>query len=160
YFPGIDYLLRVLEGAVRATRPGGFVFVGDVRNLTLLEAFHASVQIHQAPETLPSEQLLQRIRKKAAQERELVIDPAIFTALKGHLPQLRDVEVRLKRGLHRNEMTAFRYDVTLHVGEGEPTAMAPPWLDYRGRGLTLGTVRRLLEVERPEVLALSGVPNA
>ena len=36
YFPGIDYLARVLEGAVRAVRPGGAVFVGDVRSLPLL----------------------------------------------------------------------------------------------------------------------------
>src|SRR5262249_55416607 len=33
YFPGVDHLLRVLEQAVRAVRPGGVVFVGDVRNL-------------------------------------------------------------------------------------------------------------------------------
>src|SRR5439155_2959368 len=30
YFPGVEYLLRVLEGAVEAVAPGGFVFVGDV----------------------------------------------------------------------------------------------------------------------------------
>src|SRR5436309_16057260 len=28
YFPDVDYLLRVLEGAARAVRPGGAVFVG------------------------------------------------------------------------------------------------------------------------------------
>ncbi|MFL5380981.1 MAG: amino acid adenylation domain-containing protein, partial [Longimicrobiaceae bacterium] len=31
YFPDLDYLLRVLEGAAAALRPGGRIFVGDVR---------------------------------------------------------------------------------------------------------------------------------
>lgn len=33
YFPSIDYLVRVLEGAVKVVKPGGFIFIGDVRNL-------------------------------------------------------------------------------------------------------------------------------
>ncbi|HEX2092144.1 MAG TPA: amino acid adenylation domain-containing protein, partial [Longimicrobiaceae bacterium] len=45
YFPGVEYLLRVLEGAAAAVRPGGRIFVGDVRSLPLLEAFHASVEL-------------------------------------------------------------------------------------------------------------------
>jgi len=52
YFPSLDYLLRVLEGAVRAVAPGGFIFIGDVRSLPLLSAFHASVQLYQADPTL------------------------------------------------------------------------------------------------------------
>jgi 2-polyprenyl-3-methyl-5-hydroxy-6-metoxy-1,4-benzoquinol methylase len=38
YFPNIDYLVQVLEGAVKATAPGGFIFIGDVRSLPLLAA--------------------------------------------------------------------------------------------------------------------------
>ncbi|MGH9761035.1 MAG: AMP-binding protein, partial [Blastocatellia bacterium] len=33
YFPSIEYLLSVLEGAVNLVRPGGHIFVGDVRSL-------------------------------------------------------------------------------------------------------------------------------
>ncbi|MCA1852411.1 MAG: class I SAM-dependent methyltransferase, partial [Beggiatoa sp.] len=44
YFPDIDYLVEVLSEAVRVTRPGGHIFVGDVRSLPLLEAYHTSVQ--------------------------------------------------------------------------------------------------------------------
>src|SRR5262249_3413384 len=61
YFPGVDSLLRVLAGATKAVRPGGFVFVGDVRTLPLLEAFHASVQLYQAPDDLPVEELRRRV---------------------------------------------------------------------------------------------------
>ncbi len=52
YFPSADYLLKVLREAVRVTRPGGNIFIGDVRSLPLLEAYHASVQLHKtAPDT-------------------------------------------------------------------------------------------------------------
>ena len=30
YFPGVDYLLEVLDGAIERVRPGGFVYLGDV----------------------------------------------------------------------------------------------------------------------------------
>ncbi|HST57799.1 MAG TPA: AMP-binding protein, partial [Longimicrobium sp.] len=50
YFPDLDYLLRVLEGATAALRPGGRIFMGDVRSLPLLGAFHASVELARAPE--------------------------------------------------------------------------------------------------------------
>ncbi|HEV3049681.1 MAG TPA: amino acid adenylation domain-containing protein, partial [Longimicrobium sp.] len=57
YFPDLDYLLRVLEGAAAALRPGGRIFVGDVRSLPLAGAFHASVELARASEGLPIEQL-------------------------------------------------------------------------------------------------------
>ena len=53
YFPGVDYLLRVLDGATAALAPGGTLFVGDVRSLPLLEAFHASVELAQAGRRCP-----------------------------------------------------------------------------------------------------------
>jgi hypothetical protein len=81
-FPSIDYLIRVLEGAVQATAPGGFIFIGDVRSLPLLQAFHASVQLYQAEPSLTREQLQQQVQMQIFQETELVIDPAFFTALK------------------------------------------------------------------------------
>ena len=70
YFPSIDYLLRVLEGAVNAVAPGGSIFVGDVRSLPLLEAFHASVHCHQAPSWAASRaELRQRVHKIYARRR-------------------------------------------------------------------------------------------
>ena len=40
YFPSVSYLLEVLEGVIGKVKAGGAVFVGDVRSLELLEAFH------------------------------------------------------------------------------------------------------------------------
>ena len=63
-----------------AIAPGGFIFLGDIRSLPLLEALHASVQLHQAEPSLSREQLQQRVQMQVFQETELVIDPAFFKA--------------------------------------------------------------------------------
>jgi amino acid adenylation domain-containing protein len=161
YFPDADYLLRVLEGAARAVRPGGFIFVGDLRSLPLLEAFHASVQLFKATPSLPLAQLREQARTRAAQENELAVDPAFFFALKRHLPQVGRVEVRPKRGRYHNELTRFRYQVLIHVGvEAETEAENSSWLDWDAEGLTLDALRRLLGAQRPASLALARVPNA
>lgn len=75
YFPSVDYLARVIEGALTMVQSGGCIFVGGVRSLPLLEAFHLSVQLYQSPSSLPVEQLRQQVRKQLAREEELVVDP-------------------------------------------------------------------------------------
>ncbi|MEG4197139.1 amino acid adenylation domain-containing protein [Microcoleus sp. Pol12A5] len=126
YFPTIDYLVQVLEGAVKATAPGGFIFIGDVRSLPLLAAFHASVQLYQAEPSLSGEQLQQRVQMQIFQETELVIDPDFFSALKHRFPQIDGVEIQLIRGSYRNELTDFRYNAILHIAS-ETDPPNPPY---------------------------------
>ena len=116
YFPSMDYLVRVLGGAVRAVVPGGHVFVGDVRSRPLLEAFAAEIELQRAPGDLGREDLRRRVERRVRQEPELVVDPEFFTALQQHVPEIGAVEVEPKRGWHHNELTRFRYDVVLRVG--------------------------------------------
>ncbi|MCL1463268.1 non-ribosomal peptide synthetase [Argonema galeatum] len=159
HFPSIDYLLKVLEGAVNAVRSGGNIFLGDLRSLPLLEAYHASVQLHRASAELERTQLLSTVRSLMAQEEELVIDPAFFTALKQHLPQIGHVEILPKRGVHHNELTRFRYDVILHIGERVPVTKDIKWLDWQPNW-TMASIRQLLQTTSPEILGLRQVPNA
>ncbi|HEU5132804.1 MAG TPA: amino acid adenylation domain-containing protein, partial [Pyrinomonadaceae bacterium] len=148
YFPSIDYLLRVIEGAVRVVKPGGSIFIGDVRSLPLLEAFHRSVQLHQATETLPVAQLEQRVKRHMAQEEELIVDPAFFGALRKHFSQIGDVDVLSKEGRYQNEMTQFRYDVILRLGESRPqpelNGNLKPWAAYANNPLDGRFARRLV----------------
>ncbi|MDZ7967874.1 MAG: amino acid adenylation domain-containing protein [Nostoc sp. DedSLP03] len=160
YFPSINYLLRVLEGAVARVQAGGFIFIGDVRNLPLLEAFHSSVHLYRAPSFLSRTQLQQRVKQSIAQEKELVIDPAFFIALKQHLPKISHVQIYPKRGYHQNELTKFRYDVILHIKAEVNFAQEFPWLDWQEQELTVTSVRQLLESTKPEILGLRRVPNA
>jgi amino acid adenylation domain-containing protein len=160
YFPSVDYLMRVMEQAVKAVAHGGHIFLGDVRSLPLLEAFHASVQLHKSPPRLSSKELQQRVHAQLLKEKQLVIDPEFFIALKHHLPQISHVEIPLMRGRNRNELSKFRYDVILHVGGNEPAGRKIDWLDWEAEGLTPAAVRQLLQSEGPEILAIKGVPNA
>jgi amino acid adenylation domain-containing protein len=164
YFPRVEYLLRVLEGAVRITKSGGTIFVGDVRNLALLDAFHTSVQLSQAPNYLPLTDLRQRVRKNILQDEQLAIDPSFFEALPSHVPRISGVEVQLKPGRAENETTTFRYDVFLRVGDQPIAASTQTRLDWQRQQLDLSALRELLReqeaVGRATGLTITGVPNA
>ncbi|MEG4032706.1 amino acid adenylation domain-containing protein [Microcoleus sp. S36b_A4] len=170
YFPTIDYLVQVLEGAVKATAPGGFIFIGDVRSLPLLAAFHASVQLYQAEPSLAGEQLQQRVKMQIFQETELVIEPDFFSALKHRFPQIGGVKIQLIRGSDRNELTDFRYNAILHIASETARPKSSPkgewgaekrldWLD-ENQNLTVTKVQQILLQNQLDLLRIANVPNA
>lgn len=159
-FPSVDYLIDVLEKAVQAVTPGGFILVGDVRSLPLLETFQASVQMYRATDKLSSEQLRQRIKKSIDNEEELVIDPDLFLALGQYLDRISHVEIQLKRGRFHNELTLFRYDVILHIDKEIAASADPRQLDWQKDSLTLPIIRQLLLDSQPKVLVINNIPNA
>ncbi|MES1210718.1 MAG: class I SAM-dependent methyltransferase, partial [Acidobacteriota bacterium] len=163
YFPSADYLAEVIARAADAVRPGGSIFLGDLRSLPLLAAFHTSLELFAAaPETPPAE-LRQKVQARRRLENELVIDPAFFTALRRRLPRLGRIEVHPKHGTAHNELTAFRYQVVLRLDETGPAAPSVeglPGLDWKREGLTLAALRRRLAENAPETLGLRNVPNA
>ena len=160
HFPSVDYLLQVLTRAVDVVEPGGSIFLGDVRSLPLLKAFHASVELYKSPDGRSLDQLRQCVQQQIVQEEELAIEPAFFIALQQHLPQISRVQIQPKRGRDRNEMTKFRYDVTLHIGTVTDTTPEIPWLDWQQQQLTLNSVRQLLRSDTPKILGITGIPNA
>lgn len=151
YFPSAEYLTLVLEKAARLLQPGGRIFIGDVRSLPLLEAFHTSVQLSQAQDSIA--QLQTKIRDRIIQERELVIDPAFFQALTQRIPQLSGAEIELKRGRADSELIRFRYDVTLHTERNPMSEFRQ--LDWNN--LSLETLPSQLD-NLP--LRISGIPDA
>lgn len=160
YFPSIDYLLRVLEGAVRTVKDRGTIFLGDLRSLPLIAALQTSVQLHNAPSSLSASDLRDKIQRELSQEKELLIDPNFFEALKTHLPRISRVEVQLKRGRYRNELTKFRYDVTLHIGAEPARKVDGPRLNWQSEQLDTEKLRALLLENKPEIIGITGVPNA
>jgi amino acid adenylation domain-containing protein len=160
YFPSIEYFVKVLEGAVNVTKPGGFVFVGGVRSLPLLKAFHASTQLYKASASVTREQLNRRVQQHAFADKELVIDPAFFAALKLRFPKISHVEVQLKRGRHHNEVTKFQYDVLIYVGGEVTLPLDLPTMDWQQSGLDLSSLRQLLTRNEAGALAIKDIPNA
>ncbi|MEU3511008.1 amino acid adenylation domain-containing protein [Streptomyces longwoodensis] len=135
YFPSGDYLARVLEGALTLLRPGGRIFVGDVRNRMSLRAFHVALQAGRSGADAEAARVLEAADAALRLERELVVDPGFFTALTGRA-DVGGVDIRLKRGLGRNEMSLHRYDVTLHKAPvpAQPVARLPE-VAWPGGGL-------------------------
>jgi amino acid adenylation domain-containing protein len=158
YFPGMEYLVRVLEGAMRALRPGGRLFVGDVRSLPLLSLLHGGIELGRVGEQATAGELRQRVERRVEQEQELVIDPQFFPDWAATGP-LRPLWMELKRGWRHNELTRFRYDVALQVGgavEPEVGWQERRWEEW---GSAEG-LRRYLREERPAAVVIRGVPNA
>jgi amino acid adenylation domain-containing protein len=166
YFPTIDYLVSVIAGAIDVTTPGGHIFIGDVRSLPLLQAFHTSVQLDRAEPTLTCFELQQRVQMQIFQETELVIDPAFFTALQQRFPQIDRVQIQLMHGKYHNELIAFRYNAILHiVDETTSSKLAHdrdnyPALNWSEANLTISAIRQLLIDDRPEIFSILNVPNA
>ncbi|MDC0671967.1 non-ribosomal peptide synthetase [Nannocystis radixulma] len=159
YFPDLAYLQRVLAGAVQAARPGGYVFVGDVRDLSSLALLHAGVELHRAPDVLQRDELAARIERRVRDEEELLVAPAFFRGLPRQMPELAEVRLRHKRGRHHNELSRFRYQALLRVDPAPgPAAPAIVWHDWSGVGLS--ELGRRLAAGEEAVVAISGVPNA
>ena len=159
YFPDIHYLLAVLEDAVRLVQPGGRIFLGDIRHLGLLATFHSAVQLARAPAPLKVGQLRRRIARAISHEKELVIDPGFFSSLPGRLPNIQSASVQLKKGEAINELTAFRYDVVLHVGDYKES---PPPLDEVPWGSAIGSLEGLGEAltqRRWRAARIVGIPD-
>ena len=159
YFPGAEYLERVLQGAIRAVRPGGHIFVGDVRSLALWEAFHTSVEVERARPGAQRDELRERVARRLQQEPELIVAPDFFADLAERMPVVTAVEAQVKRGFWENELTRFRYDVVLEIGgpavpPGTPEDLA--WAEFG----SLGALRDALRRYQPASLVVRGVPNA
>ncbi|WP_432091965.1 non-ribosomal peptide synthase/polyketide synthase [Streptomyces sp. NRRL F-5630] len=145
YFPGVEYLTAVIEGAMGLLAPGGALFVGDVRNLRLARAFHTEVQ--RARGTAP-EDLERAVARGLRLEKELLVDPDYFTSL-GYAADLRT-----KRGHHDNELTRYRYDVVLHAGPADADLGAvreTAWTTEEDAARLLGGTG--------EALRLTGIPD-
>jgi hypothetical protein len=99
------------------------VHVGDVRSVTTLPQFHLAVALHRAPVLAPVDEVMATAARRVRDEPELCLAPAFFRLLAQENPAIGEVRAELKRGRADNELTAFRYDVTLHIGQRTPGAV-------------------------------------
>ncbi|GHF64089.1 non-ribosomal peptide synthetase [Streptomyces griseosporeus] len=155
YFPSADYLAEVLGKVRELLAPGGTVFIGDVRNLRTLRALRGAVAL--TGQDTPAEgagrdALRAGVERAVAREKELLLAPEWFTGL----PGVSGVDLRVRRGVHHNELTRHRYDVVLRTAPGDEaadTADAPvlPWAGAEHLAAELAAGRPALRV--------TGIPN-
>lgn len=158
YFPSVDYLVQVLEKASTLLKPGGRIFIGDVRCLSLLETIQTSIHLRQGS-TGSTALLRQRIQDAIVQERELLIDPGFFAALRQAIPRINHVETLIKRGRSQNELIRFRYDALLHVETEVKPITEITCLDWQQDSLSLSQVSDRLQTQTIP-LKITGIPDA
>jgi SAM-dependent methyltransferase/acyl carrier protein len=163
YFPNVDYLLRVLRGAVNALKPGGFIFLGAVPNLAVQEVFHAWEQLTRAADTENTATVQRRARNRRLEDQRLLVSPEFFHALVKEIPAIRQVRMAALQGRFTNEASNLiadtYYDAMLQVGGSEPATPDVEWLDWRRDRLHLQEVWRRLETSRARGIGISNVPH-
>ncbi|NEP51848.1 MAG: amino acid adenylation domain-containing protein, partial [Moorea sp. SIO3C2] len=157
YFPSVEYLLQVIENSIRVVKPGGMIFLGDIRSWPLMKEFHSSVQLYQATPSLSRQQLKQKIDRQMEQEKELLVSPELFVALKEKHPEITHVQIRLQRGTEHNELSKYRYSVLLHI-EAQPGKVITPTVES-GKDMSYEEIETYLQQKQPESICLSGLVN-
>ncbi|WP_442875529.1 non-ribosomal peptide synthase/polyketide synthase [Amycolatopsis sp. NBC_00348] len=148
YFPSVDYLAEVIRTAAARVRPGGVLFLGDIRNLRSLRAFRTATELRHGRRTVAA------VDQAVARDGELVLDPDFFTAVARELDGFDDVDLWFKRGHAHNELTRHRYDVVLRK------APKPAPVDEQVVAFESVTELERLLAEGPARLRVTGVPNA
>ncbi|MEV5593674.1 non-ribosomal peptide synthase/polyketide synthase [Streptomyces sp. NPDC052496] len=160
YFPDADHLTDVLGTALELLAPGGAVFLGDVRDLRLLRCLHTAVQLRRATPSADPAAVRRAVEQAVALEKELLLDPAFFTALAARHPDIAGVDVRVKRGAYVNELNRYRYDVVLHKRPAGLTDLtAVPELRWGHDVSGPDGLARRLTTERVPALRVTGVPD-
>ncbi len=160
YFPNVAYLTKVLEGALRIVKPGGYIYVGDVRSLPLLQVFATSVELFQAPDELSAGDLRDRIHRRIERDQELVLSPAYFLSLRNWFPKLSRVDIHPVRGRADNEMTRFRYQAILHVDHGAQAPSDEKFLNWSDSKWNLDEIRSLLPQHQNHRIGIKCIANA
>ncbi|WUH88878.1 class I SAM-dependent methyltransferase [Streptomyces sp. NBC_00433] len=134
YFPSVRYLEQVLGRAIGLMAPRGHLFLGDLRDATLLPSYY-----RQLAGDAGAEFDLERHQRR---DFELGLSPAYVKSLAGGLDAVTAVEAAPKRGRYRNEMNVFRFDAVLHVG-CPPPGTSPR--ELTADGAPVPAVRRHIE---------------
>ncbi len=159
YFPNAGYLAEVIENAMGLLAPGGALFLGDVRNHSLQGAFQTAVALAGTSGTDTAE-VRQRVQRALLSEPELLLAPEFFTTWASGHASVAGLDIEVKRGSADNELTRYRYDVTIHK---TPTpvrslAAAPSWAWTHCAGLAgLGS---RLSSQRPATVRVTEIPRA
>ncbi|MFC0861440.1 amino acid adenylation domain-containing protein [Sphaerimonospora cavernae] len=161
YFPSLDYLERVIEGAWRRLRPGGRIFLGDVRDVTTLAAFHLSVRLAQTGGAAPDDGLADEVARLVEAENELCVAPGWFARFAATLSGAT-VVTHAKRGRADTEMNRFRFDVSLWRDlPAAPTAPARSVrFDDMDASDAVESYASLIDDLCGESVVLTGVPDA
>jgi pristinamycin I synthase-3/4 len=159
YFPDVQYLINTLNEALRVTSSGGHIFFGDLRSLPLAEAYHASVQVAKAGSEITVSEVRRRVMQAMHDEEELLIDARFFDEIARTHAGVGRVEPMLKAGSYDNELSRFRYDVRIRVGDSEELADPDHLLTWDAGGLWKAELEKFLLNDPAAAVTVRHMPD-
>ncbi|KAF2463679.1 acetyl-CoA synthetase-like protein [Lindgomyces ingoldianus] len=167
YFPSQDYLFKLIQDllALEGVRT---LFFGDIRSYALYREFLATRALRMAGNKVAKADILRMMADMERVERELLVDPAFFTALPSRLPGLVEhVEILPKKMKATNELSCYRYAVVVHVRTGgQPEhdihhIEQNRWINFAERKLgRQSLVEQLHSSSTSPLIAVSNIPHS
>jgi amino acid adenylation domain-containing protein len=159
YFPSGDYLVDVIRKALNSIEGTGCIFIGDMQGQNSLDMCHAMDHLPKASEGSSLAAFKEVIANRVRIEDELVADPAFFYGLKNMFPDIKAVNIQLRKGKSINEITKYHYDVWIFVGEDKQ--VVTPDVSYVWHaGLTETNIEQVLREHRSSVVEFKGIYNS
>ncbi len=160
YFPSVEYLLDALKQCISKIHSKGHLFIGDIRSLNHLRAFHTQALLNKNIQNLTYLEWKALLDRSVEEENELMIDANFFYALQKIEPRISHVEILLKEGKFHNEMNRFRYDVILYIDHvvNNP-AETITWHNWQQEHFHLDKLHAILSEENPTYFAIKNIPN-
>ncbi|MES2894104.1 MAG: non-ribosomal peptide synthase/polyketide synthase [Bacteroidota bacterium] len=153
YFPGEGYMTGVIDKCVSLLKGKGTIVIGDVRDLRLLELFKARLNLEKFQPSVSVKEFKWAVQQDVLKEEELCFSPGYFYSLHALVPGISHVDIQWKHASYENELSLYRYTVTLYVGE-IPEVIIPGWQDFD----TLAAIRKQLD-QGVSMIALQDVQN-
>ncbi|MEJ6981954.1 amino acid adenylation domain-containing protein [Pedobacter sp. P351] len=156
YFPGEDYLSKVIENGISILGNNGRIVIGDVRDLRTLKLFKARLKLEKFPDFVTLPEFNWSLEQDMLNEEELCFSPGYFYGLQRKYPQITHVEIVWKHGSYVNELSAYRYTVVIYVGL-EKEVFKPDWQIWNP---IEGSAKIIAQLEKEvPVIAVRDVPN-
>lgn len=167
YFPSPDYLHDVIAKLLRLGTAHHLYF-GDIRSYALYRQFQVTMAKYRLG-ARPSRMELRKCMEQIAQsEKELLVDPAFFTALQDRYPDLIEhVEIIPKCMEATNELSCYRYAAVVHVKyPGKITRTIhqikdDAWIDFVAEAMDgSALLKRLCAGSNASTVAVSNIPHS
>jgi Methyltransferase domain len=153
YFSGANYLNQVMKNVLQASKKG--LFIGDIRSLAHHEVFLTSVELFQAKGDTQLSEIQNKVKVKLKTERELLIHDAYFLKLAKNSPYPLSVDAKIKRGTFNNEMSRWRYDVSLRLVDSY-TLVVP---SISSQWVNSEEIKNILATTIGKSIEILGIPN-
>jgi acyl carrier protein len=146
----------VVRNSIKLLKGKGRIIIGDVRDYRLLELFQSRLSIEKFQPSVSLKEFTWAVQQDVLKEEELCYSPDYFYHLQSIFPEITHVNIQWKKGSYSNELSLYRYNVVIHVGEQVQIEKIEwnKWTDQN----TIANVVKELDVSKP-IVAIADMPN-